>query len=176
VPPCVREVARRLAAGETVAVARGRAEFGPRALGGRSVLASPTTTQRRDRLNALKGREAWRPLAPVVRDDASRWFHDLRPSPHKILTFVATDTARREIPGAVHADGTARVQTVGPGGDPFLRALLEALEANDHPPAVLNTSLNRPGEPIADTADQAVAAARAMRLDAIVVGDELRAL
>jgi carbamoyltransferase len=88
-----------------------------------------------------------------------------------ILTAVATERARAEIPGAVHADGTARVQTVAPGAEPFLEAVLDALEARGLPPAVLNTSLNRRGEPIVDTAAEALAAARAMGLDALVLAD-----
>jgi carbamoyltransferase len=88
-----------------------------------------------------------------------------------ILTFEASERARAEIPGAVHADGTARVQTLAPGEEPFLEAVLAALESRGHPPCVLNTSLNRRGEPIVDTAAEAVAAARAMGLDALVLED-----
>jgi carbamoyltransferase len=164
-------VADAIVAGRVVAVARGRAEFGPRALGGRSVLASPRTEAMRDEVNRRKGREAWRPLGPVVREGAGAWFRGLGRSPHMILTVEATAAARAEVPAAVHRDGTARVQTVGPGDDPFLLALLDALERRGHPPAVLNTSLNRRGEPIVDTAAQAVASARAMGLDAVVLAD-----
>jgi carbamoyltransferase len=154
-----------------VGVARGRAEFGPRALGGRSVLASPTSTAKRDDVNARKGREAWRPLAPIVREEDSRYFTLPGPSPHMITTGLATDEAKQRIPGVVHVDGTARVQTVARGGDPFLRALLDALEVLGAPPVVINTSLNRRGEPIVDTAEQAFAAAKAMGLDALVLED-----
>jgi carbamoyltransferase len=168
------EVARVVASGGLVGVARGRAEFGPRALGARSVFASPTAAAR-DRLNDHKGRERWRPLAPCLREeDVGRYFDPAVPSPWMILTLVASERARAEIPGAVHADGTARVQTVGRDGDPFVRGVLDALEGLGRPPCVLNTSLNRRGEPIVDTAAQAVAAAEAMRLDALVVGDRLR--
>jgi carbamoyltransferase len=162
-------VARRLAEGCIVGVARGAAEFGPRALGGRSVLASPRRTQLRDEVNRRKGREAWRPLAPVVREGETRWFEDLADSPWMIRTFRATAEARARLPGIVHADGTARVQTVARSGDPFLVALLRHLEALGEPPAVINTSLNRPGEPIANTALEALAAAEAMGLDALAV-------
>ena len=97
-------------------------------------------------MNARKGREAWRPLAPIVREDDTTWFHDLTPSPHMILTFRATAAAHTQVPGIVHEDGTARVQTVGPGDDAFVRALLDALAAAGGPDVLLNTSLNRPGE------------------------------
>lgn len=160
-------VAQRIAAGRIVALARGRAEFGPRALGARSLLASPTTTACRDRVNTLKGREDWRPLAPIVRAGDDRWFEGLAASPHMILTFQATSKARREIPGVVHADGTARVQTVGEAG--FLRSLLDALERRGEPPVVVNTSFNRRGEPIVNTPEQAWRSYEAMGLDALVL-------
>ncbi|MDJ0973626.1 MAG: carbamoyltransferase C-terminal domain-containing protein [Planctomycetota bacterium] len=169
-------VAARIAEGHVVGVARGRAEFGPRALGARSVLASPTTTAKRDDVNARKGRESWRPLAPIVREEDERWFEEqalaIR-SPWMIQTFVATARARKEIPGVVHADGTARVQTVTRAASPFLYAVLDALVRAGEPGVVINTSLNRRGEPIVDTAAQALTAARAMGLDAVVLDDWL---
>ena len=169
-------VAVAIERGDVIGVARGRAEFGPRALGGRSVLASPTSTAKRDDVNARKGREAWRPLAPIVREEDAQYFLRPGPSPHMITTGLATGEAKAHIPGVVHADGTARVQTVAPGGDPFLRALLAALEARGQPPVVINTSLNRRGEPIVDTAEEALTAARAMGLDAVVLEDRYVAL
>jgi len=170
-PALVERLASLLARGGVVGLCRGRAELGPRALGARSVLASPSTTGRRDDVNARKGREAWRPLAPVVRTDAHRWFPALGLSPHMILTFEGSPAARLEIPGALHADGSARVQTLGPDGDPFLAALLTRLEALGQAPCVLNTSLNRRGEPIVTSAAEALVAARSMRLDALVLAD-----
>jgi len=168
-----QSLAELIEAGHVVAVARGRAEFGPRALGARSILASPRTRASRDRVNALKGREAWRPVAPIVLVEDRTWFENLVPSPHMILTFRGTPRALQEIEGVMHEDGTARVQTVGPEDDPFLRTLLEALEQRGEPAVVINTSLNRPGEPIVNTAAEAVAAAQAMGLDGMVIGDWL---
>ncbi len=172
-----RAVAERLARGALVGVARGRAEFGPRALGGRSVLARADDPAVRDRLNDRKGRERWRPVAPVLLEaDLPRWFDDPRPSPHMITT-LRVNAAGREGPlrGAVHADGTARVQSVARDDDPFLYALLGET-ASRGVPVLLDTSLNRRGEPIVETAEEALAAAVAMRLDAIVVGNRLRDL
>ena len=168
------EVARRLLEGRLVGVARGRAEFGPRALGGRSVLARADDPAVRDRLNDQKGRERWRPVAPVVRaSEVGRWFTDARESPWMISTMRPNAAAKAgPLRGAVHVDGTARVQTVTPGQEPFLDALLRVLETSGHA-AVINTSLNRRGEPIANTAAEALAAATAMRLDALVLGDRL---
>lgn len=173
-----REVARRVRDGQIIGVARGRAEFGARALGRRSVLAHPCSSAIRDEVNRRKGREAWRPLAPIVRAGATRWFAPQGPqpdvrSPFMILTYEATAEARERVPGIVHADGSARVQTVGEGDDPFLLAILDALQEMGAPDVLLNTSLNRRGEPIVNDADQALTAARAMKLDALVLGHYL---
>lgn len=165
-----RAVAERIAAGKIVCVARERAEFGPRALGNRSLLASPTTLASRDRVNELKGREAWRPVAPIVREVDKHWFEDLSPSPYMILTFVADEDAQREIPGIVHADGTARVQTVSPGQNLFLCQVLDALEERGHPAALINTSFNVRGEPIVDNAEQAWRSYETMQMDSLVLG------
>jgi carbamoyltransferase len=170
-------VAERVARGALVGVARGRAEIGPRALGGRSVLARADRPEVRDRLNDHKGRERWRPVAPVVREADVRTLFERPPAGRPpftrfmIGTLRATDAARAgPLAGAVHVDGTARVQTVTAESEPFLHAVLDALEPLGHR-AVVNTSLNRRGEPIVDTAEQALAAALAMRLDALVLGD-----
>lgn len=173
-PALCAEVATRIARGALVGVARGRAEVGPRALGGRSVLARADDPATRDRLNDHKGRERWRPVAPVVRaEDVGRCFRPALRSPHMILTLVAEDGARDgRLRGGVHADGTARVQTVTPDEEPFLHGVLTALASHGHE-AVLNTSLNRRGEPIVDSAAEALVAAEAMRLDALVLGDLL---
>lgn len=167
-----RAVADRLLAGGLVGVARGRAEFGPRALGGRSVLARADASAIRDRLNTHKGRELWRPVAPVLREeDLARWLDDPRPSPHMITTRTVAAAGRAgPLSGAVHADGTARIQSVTRASEPFLHAVLDLTAAAGRP-AILNTSLNRRGEPIVDSAREAVDAAIAMRLDALLVGD-----
>jgi carbamoyltransferase len=173
-PTLAAETARRVDAGRIVGVARGRAELGPRALGGRSVLARADDPAVRDDLNRRKGRELWRPTAPVLLEEAlPRWFDPALPSPWMITTLRATPEAEAGgLRGAAHRDGTARVQSVTDAGEPFLAALLRALEPRGHV-AVINTSLNRRGEPIVDGAEQALAAAEAMRLDAIVIEDVL---
>lgn len=169
-----RAVAERLLSGRLVGVARGRAELGPRALGARSVLARADSPAVRDLLNARKGREAWRPVAPVVRDeDTARWFHKPASSPWMILTLAANDEAAKgPLRGAVHRDGTCRIQTVAANDDPFLHALLSVLVESGQA-AVLNTSLNRRGEPIVNTASEAISASEAMGLDSLVLSDRL---
>lgn len=162
-------IVEALASGSILGVARGRAEFGPRALGRRSVIALPTSTAIRDEVNRRKGREAWRPLAPMVRASDRRWFDGHLPDPYMIRTGVATPRARADVPGIVHADGTARVQSLDPDRHPLLHTVLDRLEMRGLPPVLLNTSLNRRGEPIVNTASEAYRAATAMGLDALIL-------
>lgn len=90
-----------------------------------------------------------------------------------ILTFEATREGRARIPGGIHVDGTARVQTARHGDGSLFAPVIDALAARGEPAALLNTSFNRRGEPIVNTAEQALASARAMRIDAVVLGDRL---
>ena len=166
------EVVERLAAGEVLGWARGRMEFGPRALGARSILADPRRPDMKDRLNRqIKRREGFRPFAPcVLEEDAAALFGCAVPSPYMLFTFpVLSD----ELPAITHADGSARVQTVGDRHDPGLAALLRAWRARTGCPALLNTSLNVKGAPIACTASDALMAAADAGLDALVLGDHL---
>jgi carbamoyltransferase len=161
--------------GKIVAVARGRFEWGPRALGQRSILALPRPEGVKDRLNrVIKQREAFRPFAPaVLADRAADMFvgapSDLTP----FMTTVCDVRAehREALRAAVHVDGTARVQTVGPGD--ALGPLLAELARRGLPPVVLNTSLNGAREPMAASATDAVAFFLAHPVDALVVGDSL---
>ncbi|MHC5049540.1 MAG: carbamoyltransferase family protein [Planctomycetota bacterium] len=168
--------AEALAAGRIVGWFNGRMEFGPRALGARSILADPRGQGIKDRLNAkVKFREAFRPFAPAVLEEvAGDWFADARPSPFMLLAFAATDRAREGIPGVVHVDGSARVQTVGrDDGQPLFRRLLEAFLARTGVPVVLNTSFNVRGEPIVRTPDQALACFDRTGMDLLVLGDRV---
>ncbi|MHC4970977.1 MAG: carbamoyltransferase family protein [Planctomycetota bacterium] len=168
--------AEALASGRIVGWFNGRMEFGPRALGARSILADPRDPGIKDRLNAkVKFREAFRPFAPaVLEESAGDWFADAEPSPFMLLAFAATDRARREIPGVVHVDGSARVQTVGRhDGHPPFRRLLEAFFARTGVPVVLNTSFNVRGEPIVRTPDQALACFDRTGMDLLVLGDRV---
>ncbi len=165
------EAAERLARREIVAWFQGPMEFGPRALGARSFLANPDRLETRDRVNRLKGREAWRPLAPAVLESSlDDWFIGAAPSPHMTLTFHFRPECRARIPAVVHADGSARVQSVDPDAHPAFASLIRAFEARTGLPMVLNTSFNRRGEPIVDTPEQALDTFAACRLDALVIG------
>jgi len=147
-PP--REAAELIAAGHPVAWFHGRMEFGPRALGARSILGCPSVAGIADRINAqIKFRERWRPFCPSVLDRvAPDVIGSRHPAPFMTITFDVAEAWRARIPEVVHRDGTARVQVVEREVNPRYYALLEQLEALTGNAVVLNTSLNRQGEPI----------------------------
>ncbi len=150
-------VAAALAEGAVVARARGRAEPGPRALGRRSLLADPRDAGVRDRLNRMKGREAFRPVAPVMTVRAAKRFLDTRGGvPYMERAVAVRPAAADGIPAVVHADGTARAQTVRPEDDAALHRLLVRFGAIAGVEVLCNTSLNGPGEPMALDAPDAV--------------------
>lgn len=161
-----------LAADQLVGWFQGRMEFGPRALGGRSILADPRRVENRDRVNAaVKFREDWRPFAPsVLEERGSRYFRDFRPSPYMILSFWATEEARREIPAVVHVDGSCRVQSVTPASNPLYYALLSAFERLTGVGACMNTSFNLKGDAIVESPKDAIQTFYASGLDALVIG------
>lgn len=150
-------VAELLDGGSILGVYRGRSESGPRALGHRSILADPRSPAMWHWINSrIKSRELYRPLAPLVRAEAApRYFEIDRPSPF-MLFAVPVRPEYREVLGAVtHVDGSARVQTLARDQDPVLYGLLEAFEARTGLGVLLNTSFNRRGEPIVESADDA---------------------
>ena len=167
------EVASRLAAGEVIGWFQGRMELGPRALGNRSILADPRSTEIRDRVNRLKGREAWRPLAPAVLGESAREFFELDvDSPFMLFATPVRPEKRSLVPAIVHVDGTARPQTVHRIQNPLFHRLLSAFHARTGIPLVLNTSFNAAGEPIVCTPEDAIRTFLATGLDTLVL-DEL---
>lgn len=166
----VEDVARRLTDGAIVAWCHGGDESGPRALGHRSLLATPTRPDIRDRLNELKGRESFRPFGcAIALDDVSKWFDTQVSSPYMLRIVQATEAARRELPAALHVDETSRLQTVRPDGGSTFWPLLDALGELGHPRVVLNTSLNESGEPLSHTASDAADAARRLGADLLML-------
>jgi carbamoyltransferase len=168
-------VAERLARGDIVGVMRGRAEFGPRALGNRSILADPRGPGMKDRLNKeVKGREPYRPFAPVVAaDEAGDWFE--APTPSRYMSFTSRwrrDKAGR-VPAVVHEDGTGRLQTVTETANPWLAALVRDFGRATGTPVLLNTSLNVMGKPIAHSIADALTIFATTGMDALVLGDLL---
>jgi len=160
-----------LCSGRVIGLYQGRSEFGPRALGHRSILADPRRDRVRDWINArVKGCEWFRPLAPVVPEERAHAYFELN-SPSPFMQFAVP--VRREIapmlPAVTHVDGSARLQTVGPGDDPLLRALLAGFEVRTGVPVLLNTGFNGRDEPIVETPFEAVAAFRRMPLHALAM-------
>jgi carbamoyltransferase len=160
-----------LCATQVVGLFQGGSEFGPRALGHRSILGDPRRGEVRDWINAkVKEREWFRPLAPIVLlEDAQRFFDIRSPSPFMQFAAPVQPAAADLIPAVTHVDGTARLQTVGPQDDPLLRQLLQRFAARTGIPVLLNTSFNGREEPIVETPAQAVASFRRMPLHALAI-------
>jgi len=152
--------AQLIAEGRVIAWDRGRMEYGPRALGNRSILADPAHPEMRDRINAMvKKREAFRPFAPACSiEDASRWF-DVAPGeqhPYMISVVDVRPEARPLLPAITHVNGSARLQTVSEGDNPDFHALLVAVGKTTGRQMVLNTSFNVKGQPIVNTPHEAI--------------------
>ena len=160
-----------LCGGKVVALYQGRSEFGPRALGHRSILGDPRTDHLRDWINAeVKRREWFRPLAPVVLlERMADFFHPAHASPFMQFAVAVTPRGAERTPATTHVDRSARLQSVGPDDDPLLRALLLSFEARTGLPVLLNTSFNRRDEPIVETPDEALATFRATPLHALAM-------
>lgn len=143
----VDEIISRLISDKIVAVANGRAEYGPRALGNRSILADPRDPDIKDKVNLIKKRELFRPFAPVVMEEhASEWFDMKFNSPY--MQYAVKCKKPELIPSVVHADGTSRVQTVNSKQHPGLYSVLEKWNKLTGVPVLLNTSLNIKGQPL----------------------------
>ena len=165
--------ARLLADGKVIGWYQGRAEFGPRALGNRSILADPSSAKLKDHINdSIKFREAFRPLAPaVLADRCGDLFQRREASPFMLCAYDARPQWRDRLAGAIHVDGSARVQTVHDEGSPRFAALIRGFDRLTGIPAVVNTSLNVRGQPIANTAMDALACFDSTALDALFLGD-----
>jgi len=165
------ETADILASDRIVGWFQGRMEFGPRALGSRSILASPLTAEIQQRLNAIKDREDFRPVAPVVlEEEAGKWFSGARVSPFMLFVHEVVPERRSRIPGVVHIDGTARIQTVNATQHPLYHRLIQAFQRRTDVPVLVNTSFNTQGEPIVCTPQDAVRCFTTSPLDALVIG------
>ena len=171
----VEHTARLLSAGKLVGWVQGRAEFGPRALGNRSILADPRRADAKDRLNAMvKHREPFRPFAPaVLADRAADWFVDDQASPYMDRTLRWRADASERVPAVVHVDGTGRLQTVTREANRRFHDLLTVFEHHTGVPILLNTSLNVMGKPIVHSTEDALALFHTTGLDVLVVEDWL---
>ena len=172
-PPDVAQAAAEvLAADGVVAWFHGRSEYGPRALGQRSLLAHPGRRANLDRLNDVKGRERFRPVAPMVLEEraAEIFLNGPVPSPYMLFVHEVTPRWQDRIPAVVHVDGTARVQTVDPARQPLLAALLSAFELRTGLPVLVNTSLNTAGRPMVDDIRDALECFGSTPVDLLAIG------
>jgi carbamoyltransferase len=173
------ETAALLAGDAIVGWFQGAMEFGPRALGARSILASPISPSMQDRLNDIKDREDFRPVAPVVlEEEAASWFAAGNEtaavvSPFMLFVYEVRREQAHRIPAVRHVDGTARVQTVRRDQHPLLYGLLQAFARRTGIPVLVNTSFNTRSEPIVCSPRDAVECFWSSPLDALVIGSFL---
>lgn len=152
---------------------QGGMEFGPRALGNRSILANPSVTTMKDRINKyVKHREEWRPFAPsILLERMSEYFDIQYEAPHMTISFLVNQSMRQRIAAATHIDGTARIQTVTKERNGRFYDLIVKFQERTGIPAVLNTSFNVRGEPIVCSPTDAVMAFFSTGLDALIIGN-----
>lgn len=164
-----------LAQGAIVGLHHGRSEFGPRALGHRSILADPRLAETRDKVNdAIKFREWFRPFAPSMLAERATDLVDLRgPAPFMTMNLPVKDEWVDQLAAVTHVDGTARVQTVDSETDPVFHALIKGFSELTGVPAVLNTSFNVQGQPIVESPRDALATFAGSALDAVLIGNTL---
>jgi len=172
-----KAAAKLLSQGKILGWFQGRMEMGPRALGARSILASPQSIELRDKINSsVKNRERFRPLCPsVIEEEAKKFFNIPKntTSPFMLITFQTHIPIRKLIPGVVHIDGTSRIQTVSEKDNPRYYNLLRYFYELTGIPMLLNTSFNRAGEPIVSRPDDAIKCFLKCGLDALVIEDYL---
>jgi carbamoyltransferase len=164
-------VAEILAADGVVAWFQGRSEYGPRALGHRSLLANPSRAENLSRMNDIKGREHFRPVAPMVLlERAAEIFEGPLPSPYMLFVHTVRPEWKSRIPAVVHVDGTARVQTVDAREEPLVARMLKCFERRTGLPVVVNTSLNTAGRPMVDDPRDALECFGSGPVDALALG------
>nr|WP_295926717.1 carbamoyltransferase C-terminal domain-containing protein [uncultured Dyadobacter sp.] len=165
-----KETAEILAQDKIIAWYQGRMEFGPRSLGARSILASPIHPEMQARLNDIKDREDFRPVAPVVlEEDAAEWFEDADVSPFMLFVYPVREDKADRIPAVRHTDGTARVQTINREQHPLYYDLISAFKAITNVPVLVNTSFNTRGEPIVCSPRDAIECFWTSPFDALII-------
>ncbi len=168
------ETAEILAQDKIIGWFQGRMEFGPRALGSRSILASPINAEMQSRLNEVKDREDFRPVAPVVlEEEAENWFVNAHYSPFMLFIYDVKPEKADKIPAVRHVDGTARIQTVNEDQHPLYHDLLKAFKKKTGVPVLVNTSFNTLGKPIVCTPRDAIECFWSSPFDALVIGSFL---
>lgn len=168
-----RIIASKVAAGDVGGIFRGRMEAGPRALGNRSVIANPSVSDMLERINTIKGREMFRPIAPIVKEDKFGEYFDGIKNQYMLFTCVVKEDARARIPAVTHVDNTSRVQTVTKRSNEFIYNILSELENLTGIPIIINTSLNFKGKPIVENPIDAIGNFYSSGLNFFVIGNFL---
>jgi carbamoyltransferase len=170
----MRQTAAIMAEGKILGWYQGRAEWGPRALGNRSIVADPRRPEMKEILNRrIKHREIFRPFAPsILEERTGEWFEQSHPSPFMTLAYAVKPGQRDKIPAPTHVDGTGRLQTVSKQANPRYHALISEFERQTGVPVVLNTSFND-NEPIVCRPQEALDCFLRTQMDALVLGNTL---
>jgi carbamoyltransferase len=165
--------ARKIAEGKIIAWFQGRLEFGPRALGNRSILASPLQAHMKDALNArVKFRESFRPFAAMVlEEECGKYFDGDKPNPYMLLVYNVRPEYRSVLPAITHVDQSVRIQTVNQTENPEMRLLLEAFRKETGHPVLINTSFNIRGEPMVCSPKDAVESFAQADMDYLIMGN-----
>ncbi|APO46205.1 hypothetical protein BS614_20710 [Paenibacillus xylanexedens] len=174
----IERTAELLADGSVIGWVQGRSEFGPRALGNRSIIADPRPAENKEIINAMvKMREGYRPFAPsVLEEKAADYFEvpgGMEKSPYMIFVLNVKEDKRKLLGAITHVDGTARIQTVSSQTNPRYWSLIRAFEALTGIPIILNTSFNNNVEPIVDSATDAIVSYLTTKLNYLVIGNYL---
>jgi len=173
-PELLRRTAEIIGAGKILGWCQGRAEWGPRALGNRSIVADPRRPEMKEILNErIKHREIFRPFAPsILAEKTGEWFEKSHPSPFMTLAYAVRPEKRDKIPAPTHVDGTGRLQTVTREANPLYHALISEFGRQTGVPVVLNTSFND-NEPIVCRPEEALDCFLRTKMDALVLGNYL---
>jgi carbamoyltransferase len=169
-----KAAAEAIADGKIVGWFQGRMEFGPRALGNRSIVVDPRRSEMKDVLNArIKKREPFRPFAPsILEERIGEYFEQTYPSPTMLMVYQVKEDKRSVIPAVTHVDGSGRLQTVSRETNARYHQLIRDFEAITNVPVVLNTSFNE-DEPIVCTPEEAVNCFQRTRMDVLFLGNYL---
>lgn len=165
-----KDVAQLLYEKKIVALFQGRSEAGPRALGNRSMLYTPTDLNGKDYVNTIKGRELFRPLAAsILQEHAHEWFDmmGIEETPYMTFSFKAKESKKNLIPSVIHKDGSCRIQTVKFDQNPHYYNLISSFHQISGIPLLLNTSFNLAGEPIVETIDDALRTFKSSKIDTL---------
>ncbi len=167
----VKIIALKIAEGKVGGIFRGRMEAGPRALGNRSVIANPAMNNMLERINHIKGREMFRPIAPIVKENRFDEFFIGEKNQYMLFTCMVKPEVKDKIPAITHVDCTSRVQTMTPKINPFVYRILDEFEKITGIPIIINTSLNFRGKPIVENPTDAVGNFYSSGLDFLVIGN-----